>query len=374
MKPALETLFDRHYPDASNALKRFREHLAAAQLDFDVEASIEVLDSPPQASFPHGLPSFIHYYIYGTQFGTVKKIPAAADDSAHAFTSDGIGLNMGCPIRLARALDVLFSLKPEDQKEPLAQIKARKNHFACVEELLWLTLWKNQAEVGRGGELVPQVKGKKGGDVDWFFISNGTPIYLEVKFRPTDWMRNPDCGGDAVDEDFFGKIGHKFPAEKSSLRKCVAAITGFAEPGHSDADNSFFALCEKKLLSTPGLDAILYRSLLGPIYVCSLSQDVVGQIFALIRYPEFSEYPPCYPVLFNRKLREDRAAIKKQTRLPEQGRIVFAIAPDNKPNPSFQPQFPYRCSIPKRGQKGEPRIQNVPPFLNPPSAEGGGNG
>ena len=129
MKSALDTLFDRHYPDASNALKRFREHLAAAQLDFDVEASIEVLDSPPQASFPHGLPSFIHYYIYGTQFGTVKT-----DDSAHAFTSDGIGLNMGCPIRLARALDVLFSLKPEDQNEPLAQIRARKNHFACVED------------------------------------------------------------------------------------------------------------------------------------------------------------------------------------------------------------------------------------------------
>jgi hypothetical protein len=110
-------------------VKRFREHLAVAQLDFDVETSIEVLDSPPQSSFPHGLPSFIHYYIYGTQFGTVKT-----DDSAHAFTSDGIGLNMGCPIRLARALDVLFSLKPEDQKEPLAQIRARKNHFACVED------------------------------------------------------------------------------------------------------------------------------------------------------------------------------------------------------------------------------------------------
>ena len=280
---------------------------------------------------------------------------------------------MGCPIRLSHALDVLFSLKPEDQKEPLAQIRARKNHFACVEELLWLTLWKQQTEVGRGGELVPHVNGNKTGDVDWFFFSNGTPIYLEAKYKPTDWMRNPDCGGKAVGGGFFGEIGHKFPPERSAFRKCVAAITGFAEPEHNNANNTFFAQCEKKLLSTPGLDAILYRSLLGSIYVCSLDKEVVAQIFALIRYPEFREYPLSYPVFFDRKLREERAAIKTQTRLPERGRIVFAIAPDNKPNPSFQPEYPYRCSIPKRGRKGEPHFQYIPPFLNPSSAKGGDN-
>ena len=373
MKSPLEILFDRHYPNGSSALKRFREQLVKARLDFDVAASINVLDSPPQASFPHGLPSFFHYYLYGTQFGTVKKIPVDAGDPAHAYTSDGIGLNMGCPIRLSRALDVLFALKLEDQKEPLAQIRARKNHFACVEELLWLTLWKQQTEVGRGGELVAKVNGNKVGDVDWFFISGGTPIYLEAKFRPTDWMRTSDCGGEAVDEDFFGKIGHKFPTERSSLRRCVAAITGFAEPVHDATDNTFFALCEKKLLSTPGLDAILYRSLLGPIYVCSLDKGVVAQLFASVRYPELREYPPCYPILFNRKLREERVAIKKQTRLPEQGRLVCAIVPDNRPSPLFQPQYPYRCSIPKRGHKGEPHFQNVPPFLNPSAAKDGKN-
>ena len=60
------------------------------------------------------------------------------------------------------------------------------------------------------------MNGNKVGDVDWFFISDGTPIYLEAKFKPTDCMRNPDCGGNVVDEDFFGKIGHKFPTR--SLR------------------------------------------------------------------------------------------------------------------------------------------------------------
>ncbi len=84
MKPALETLFDRHYSDGSSALKRFRERLSEVRLDFDVEANIRVLDSPPQASFPRGLPSFVHYFIYGTRFGTVKKLPVDPGDPAHA--------------------------------------------------------------------------------------------------------------------------------------------------------------------------------------------------------------------------------------------------------------------------------------------------
>jgi hypothetical protein len=367
MKTKLEELFERHYPDPKSALVRFRKHLAEAKLDFDVEANISELTSPPNPSFPKGIPSFIYYYVPGSQFGSVKKLPTGANDPAHIFSSDGIGLNMGCPIRLARALDVLFSLKIEDRKEPLGLIRAPRNHFACVEELLWLTLWKRQAEVCRGGELVSQINGHKAADIDWFFISGGTPIYLEAKFRPTDWMRSQDCGGRTLNEGFFGEIGRKFPSEKSALHKRLAAITGFSEPitDFADPNNTFFALCEKKLLSTPGLDGILYRSLLGGIYVCSLDEKTVSEISQLIQFPEFREYPPGYPVVFNRELREQRAAIEKQTRMPEQGRIIFAIVPYNKPTPSFQPQFPYRCNIPKRGKKGEPNFEDIPAFLNP---------
>lgn len=371
MKTALEDLFDRHYPDGPSALKRFRERLAEVKLDFDLEAGVREQKMPPQAGFPRGLPSFIYYYVPGTQFGSVKKLPAGASDPAHAFSSDGIGLNMGCPIRLSRALDVFFSLKPEHRNEPLAQLRARKNHFACVEELLWLTLWKQQTEVGRGGELVQQTDGNKAADIDWFFFSAGVPVYLEVKFRPTDWMRTPDCGARNVNEGFFGDIGRKFPAEKSALRRCLAAITGFAEPitGFADADNSFFALCEKKLLSTPGLNGILYRSLLGSVYICSLEKEIIPQIAALIRFPELREFPLGYPVVFNRQLREQRGETKSRERLREQGRVYFAIVPYNQPTPPFQPQFPYRFQIPSRSKEGEPVFEYVPPFLNSSNAD-----
>jgi hypothetical protein len=371
MKTALETLFDSHYPDGPTALARFREHLAEAKLGFDVEANINELKQPPQASFPRGLPSFIYYYVPGTQFGSVKKLPAGACNAAHAFSSDGIGLNLGCPIRLSRAFDVLFSLKPEYRNEPLAQLKATKNHFACVEELLWLTLWKYKSEVSRGGELVLSKEGHKAADIDWFFFSDGIPIYLEVKFRPTDWLRSRDCGGRNVNDGFFGDIGHKFPKEKSVFRKCLAAVTGFAEPitGVAEADKSFFALCEKKLLSTPGLNGILYRSLLGVIYICSLDKSVIVQIAPLIRYPELREYPACYPVAFNRVLHAQREEKKKQTnvdqqKLPEHSRLVYAILPDNTPTPQVQVQYPYHYDIAQRSKEGAPTFQHIPPFLS----------
>jgi hypothetical protein len=368
MTTLLENLFNRQYPiDGAAKLNRFRTLLGEAKLEIDVESSMTEHNVPPTPDFPYGLPSFIYYYVYGTQFGSVKKIPAGAGESAHAFSSDGIGLNMGCPIRFFRALEVLFSLKPEDQKEPLAHIRARKNHFSCVEELLWLTLWKQQTEVGRGGPLLTRSDGTNPSDVDWFFISIGTPIYLEVKFRQTDWMRKSDCGGAVLSENFFGAIGHKFPSQKSALQKCLAAITGYVEPitDNPDADSNFLVMCERKLLSTPGLDAILYRTLLGPIYIFSLDKSLVSQIAALIRYPEITEYPINYPVVFNLALRNQRAAQEKRVPNIKPSRICFAIVPDNEPSPISTPKYPYRCDIPKRGRKGEPSFQDIPPFLKP---------
>ena len=177
MTNSLVKLFERQYSsDGPAKLNRFRLLLNNAKLDIDVEAAAKELPAPPNPDFPDGMPSFIHYYVYGTQFGSVKQVAIGAGESAHAFSSDGIGLNMGCPIRLFRALEVLFSLKPEDQKEPLAHLRARKNHFSSVEELLWLTLWKNQTEVTRGGSLVTRADGVNPSNVDWFFISIGTPI------------------------------------------------------------------------------------------------------------------------------------------------------------------------------------------------------
>ena len=189
-RTSLEELFGRHYADWPAALRRFTTLVAQANLGFSVEGAVKEQQFVPQHGFPSGMPSFIYYYVAGTSFGSAKQVTNTSQESDHAYTSDGIGLNMGCPVRLARALQVLFALKSEDKIEPLSQLKAAKNHFAAVEELLWLTLWRKQSELGRGGELIRREDGKKAKDVDWFFVADGIPIYLEAKFRPTTWIKD----------------------------------------------------------------------------------------------------------------------------------------------------------------------------------------
>jgi hypothetical protein len=356
---AIGQLFERHYPDGEAALTRFRAHLAQAKLEFDVEGSISEHRFPDQTGQPSVIPSFVFYYVPSTRFGSVRVIEEPATESAHLQTSDGIGLNMGCPIRLARALNVVFSLTPADQAEPLFLLRSRACHLACVEELLWLTLWKDPKEITRGGELIQRKGEAQAKNVDWRFFTCGTPIFLEAKFRPTDWMRFVDQGIRQTTESLFDDIGAKFPREKSALRKCVAAVTGYAEP-----DNAFFALAEKKLINNPGLDAILFRTLLGPIYICSLVPAVVQLLVPCIKFYEPGDYPWSYPVDFNRQLRENRQTSKPAKLLREKGHVYYTIVPTNRPGPVFRMQFPYRSKLAGRTGKGQPIFEHVPPFLD----------
>jgi len=206
---ALSRIFERHYPDGPAALVRFRSQISKVNFDFDLEISMCEHQFPAQVGIQRGMPSMIYYYLPSTGFGSVSKPPVSPDDPTHLRSSDGIGLNMGCPIRLSRALEVVFSLRPEDQVEPLSLLRARTSHLASVEELLWLTLWQDRKEVTRGGEPVPPEGRAHAKKVDWFFFSCDIPIYLEAKFRPTDWMRFSDRSARQTPESLFADIGSK---------------------------------------------------------------------------------------------------------------------------------------------------------------------
>jgi hypothetical protein len=355
----LERLFDRHYFDGSAALSRFRKQAATATFDFDVEGQIDEQTFPPQAELTQGMPSFIYYHVPGTGFGSVRR-PTASGPSIDKRLADGIGLNRGCPIRLAHALDVLFTLRPEDQAEPLAMLKAQTSHLCAVEELLWLTWWKDQREVTRGLELVEaKVEKQPAKNVDWFFISGDTPVYLEAKFRQTDWARNADGEAAHVSDSLFARIGSKFPKEKSRIQRCVAGITGFAE-----LDENFLALSEKKLLATNGLNAILYRTLSGPMYVCSLDRSTAIELASLIRLPEARDYPYPYPVMFNRAHHERRKATNPKQQLHFKGLMHVIVVPADQPTIPVETLYPYRYEIPKWSAKGDPIPDYVPPFID----------
>jgi len=352
----LEQLFERHFDNPRLALERFRFRLSVVKFDFEIERNLTEFQIPDDMGFPTNLPSWIYYHIPGTRFGSVRTFGKNPTIANHLYSSDGIGLNCGCPVRLARALDVLFSLNPEDRFEPMANLQTCRNHLAAVEELLWLTLWKEVSQVARGGELINTPLKTKGKDVDWFILTRRMPIFLEVKFRQTDWMRQADQDMGQIGNNFFADIGSKLPKEIHRFQKCIAGITGYAEP-----DDSFYAGCEKKLVATPGLTAILYRSLLGPIHVCGLEPMAVKEIGVRLREPKLGEYPGMYPINFRRVLQHQRLKTVARDAFQEKGRLFECVVP--RPAPIMRPKYPLRFKIPKWTATGQPVFENVPAFL-----------
>jgi hypothetical protein len=210
-------LFQRHFADTVAALLRLDRHLASIPLSFNLKTQLREMVYSPMQGLPNGLPSFIYYFLPDSGWGSDNQAPANPLDAAFVKTTDGISLNLGCPVRLLRALDVLTQLRPNEQNEIKASLLNPTQHFAAIEELLWTTVWKSPSDLRRGG-TIPKAKG----DVDWALKSCGFPLYLEAKFRPSDWPRLSDQGTfTPIMGSFLGKAAHKFPTAMG-ISKCPA--------------------------------------------------------------------------------------------------------------------------------------------------------
>jgi hypothetical protein len=166
-------LFGRHFDDAVAALLRFDKHLINISLPFDLRAQLREIPHPPQPRLPNGLASFIYYYVPNSGWGSQNPFPTDPLDDNFVYSSDGIGLNLGCPVRLLRALDALARLPSSDQTEVREGLARSTKHLATIEELPWLNGWKSPSELRRGGTL----SGARG-DIDWALKSGGYPIVI----------------------------------------------------------------------------------------------------------------------------------------------------------------------------------------------------
>jgi hypothetical protein len=171
-------LFRRHFADPMAALRRLDAHLTSVELPFELKAQLRELSYPPQPGLPNGLPSFIYYFVPNSRHGTDQPIQEDPLHPSFVSACDGVGLNLGCPVRLLRALDILAQLSLGDQQSPRAGLRTAPEHLSTIEELLWLTGWKSPSSLRRGGQFA----GIKG-DVDWAMQANGFPIFVEAKFR-----------------------------------------------------------------------------------------------------------------------------------------------------------------------------------------------
>lgn len=354
-------LFQRHFADPVAALRRLDLHLASVSLPFDLRTQLRELPFPPQPGLPDGMPSCIYYFVPNSRRGSDQ--PNREDPLHPSFINacDGIGLNLGCPVRLLRALDALAQLDADDKRPPMDGLRNSPEHLNAVEELLWLTGWKSPSALRRGGQF-PGLNG----DVDWFLAASGFPIFVEAKFRRSDWPRLSDGSSFVrMGDGFLSSAGHKFPDPPQTAAIHVLGITTFA-----NITDDILHLIGAELEATPQIHAVVVRSLLQMTHVISLSVEIRDRVLALLSVPSIADFPVNHAVFFHRQQREERIA----QRPAQGGRVATSKAvcwplrpqgtvPFSMPEPSL-----YRLSIPTRGADGEPHFQVIPKYLMPSRA------
>lgn len=350
-------LFERHFADPVAAVRRLDSHLASVELPFDFPAQLRELPCPPQPGLPNGLPSVIYYFVPNTRRGTDQ--PTKEDPLHPSFVNacDGIGLNLGCPVRLLRALDALTQLSPVDQQSPRAGLRNAPEHFSAVEELLWITGWKSPSSLRRGGQL-PGVSG----DVDWALQAMGYSIYVEAKFRRSDWPRMSDGKTfSRLGEGFLSSAVHKFPDPPHVAALHIVGLTTF-----DNIDEDIMHGIGHELQATPQIHAVVIRSMLQMTHVISISVEVRDRVLGLLNTPAISDFPVNHGVFYHREQRDKRIANRQPQNAAKTSQAVcWSLQPQGVvPFPMPEPRL-YRLNIPSRGTDGEPHFQIVPKYLMP---------
>lgn len=349
-------LFQRHYADPVAALRRLDTQLASVDLPFDFYAQLRELSYPPQPTLPNGMPSFIYYFVPNSRRGTDQPINEDPLHPSFVNACDGIGLNLGCPVRLLRALDALAQLPSDDQHQPRACLRTAFEHLSAVEELLWLTGWKSPSSLRRGGQFAGI-----SGDVDWAFQAGGYPIYVEAKFRRSDWPRLADGKTfSRLGEGFLSRAAHKFPDPPQVAALHIVGITTF-----DNIDEDIMHGIGHELQVTPQIHAVVIRSLLGMTHVISLSIEIRDRVLGLLSIPTISDYPVNHGVIYHEEQRDKRVA----SRPPQHSSAMTSKAVCWSIQPQGVVPFPmpeaglYRLNIPSRGTDGEPHFLIVPKYL-----------
>jgi hypothetical protein len=354
----LARLFQRHFDDPIPALVRFEKLLSSVELSFDFKSQLRELNLPVQPGLPNP-PKYVYYFVPDSRRGTDKVINIKYADPLHQaylHKADGIGINLGCPVRLFRALEELEKLSSADQKSPREFLKDPREHLTAIEELLWLFGWKSMTKQKRGGQL----QGASG-DVDWSFEAAGLPVYLEAKFRQSDWMRLTDKESFMMAGDgFLSKATHKFPTGSLNSGLHVVGITFY----DSMTEDIVFRIGDE-LRSAPQIDVVVCRSLIQMFHVISIRQNVRDAIFGILAVPTNKDFPMMLGVMCDRAEQAKRMELrpKQQPARNTSGVLCWPLKPKLviEPPPIDLDDF-YRISISSRKPDGEPIYEVVPRF------------
>ena len=329
-------------------------------MPFDLLAETRKHEYPGYPGYEQGLPTVYYYFVPGSGWGSESAPPPDPLNPTFVRSMDGFGLNFGCPLRFARALELLEQLPSGQQSDCRRGLASSTQHLATVEELLWLDAWKEPSITSRILETTRKT-------YDWSIRFDNVTLRLECKFRPSDWPRLIDGPAHlpmvgALTGKAREQLGGAGPGELN-----VLAVTAVAPV--SDAFRDF---CRGELERAPNIDALVYRRFVGEATVFALDAQVSLIVAQRIPPQPAQPFQPFYFMFTNRA-----EAARRQSQRQARNQTVPAVSraklneveiPSLPPRRVFQePPLPYRCELRQRLPGGEPVFMHIPPCL--PQAE-----
>lgn len=349
-------LFGHAFADPEIQMRGFLAQVEQTKLPFDLMQQLRKLEFPGYPSFECGLPSSFYYFVPDSGWGSAKPYPADPLDKNFVNCTDGFGLNLGCPLRLKRALEILDSLAESEKKEATQNLANTTKHLATVEELLWLDIWKRPDKITRS-------EGSPGRTHDWIVVIGAATIRQECKHRPVDWARLSDGNDFKPMEGFLlGKATKQLPNPPEPNTLNIVGVTGM-----KGVDDNFRKLVAGELSRSRNVEAIIYRSYANEIAIFSLNECAAQALESLVAPQQALAFQPIYHVFSNIVQKEQRrvqraahATHENMASVPvlfERG--VKMILPEKK---ILAPMRPHKIDVVGRLAGGEPQFKVISPF------------
>jgi hypothetical protein len=229
--------------------------------------------------------------------------------------------------------------------------------MSIVEELLWVRGWRGQDDCKHAGCL------RSGGkNVDWTFTAMGTRVYLECKFRPSDWQLLSDKDTYKGGRGYLAKAAQQFPEQSLDSSLQLVGITGVDNITHEIAHKF-----GEELKAYPHIDGVVYRSLAGMIHVLSQKPKLLERIMGLLVRLDVDDFPTNYVVFYLGQTRDARVALAEgssDAQLKHSGVFIDALTPRSKKPVPIVADGTFRATIDSWGERdAEPQIKVVPSHI-----------
>jgi hypothetical protein len=353
----LSALFlDRFGEKAWERLDQFIRAIGRTELSFDFLANLRKHEYPGYAGYEAGLPTVYYYFVPGSGWGSDSQPPLDPLHPSFVRSTDGFGLNLGCPLRLSRAIEILEGFPEAEQTDCRRGLASSTQHLATVEELLWIDAWNTPVRVRRIVETTSKT-------YDWRIAFPEIRLRIECKFRPSDWPRLIDGATHipmpgALTGKARDQLGTAGPNEIN-----LVAVTGVAP-----VTKAFRAFCGEELSNAPNIGVLVYRRFVGETAVFSLDPELAGVVARNIPQQPSQPFQPFYFMLTHRA----EAARRQKRRQSVVARASTSHAdlteleiPSLRPRRVFQePPLLYRCNLRERLPSGEPVFEHVSPYTD----------